>query len=613
MLRDPAQWAMPPAPAVEVAQHILRFWDEHVAVFVVNGAGELTARSKVFAEIATAMWARSCGGEELRDWLRHALSHTDSDGAMALAAGLDPRISEALLDIGETEREATLLVADLAERGIVTLSGSETERALAQLTDGATAAPAGEPVPPRGPSEPPKFFPALWDKTRSTGPWPFVEAASLLALPLALRRRRSDLMDITGLDASARSVARTLCSLTDARTDASSLSGTDLDALRATLALPLPQEAELVREGRRAWKMLDGDPLTPGLERVALGAAERLDELPDDAGERVFALAMHVPGRFAERIYAALARTGFDTNRRFRKIAAELGNWETTAWDDRAALLSDLASLHEPCLQRTNADFWSLTELGDLLSATRYSNSSVPEFHRAFAQDSTAQRQEWLDAMADAHGIDKAAVAAQACRLTRVTEPGPLLDEWLVAGTSPRSKPSLLTELRDVLTDTQQMALLACLESASSWMAWSAANVLINLEGGGTRWDSQELLDRDMTHWPRQRAGLFYAVAVMTSGDRRPALLAQAASSESADHRWAARILVSTAPRLDTNGSIGKALRRDADLSVRPKDAHQDMPAPAYWSCDRCRTIQALETEDCQGCDDGVRPKPLGE
>ncbi|WPP30429.1 NACHT domain-containing protein [Streptomyces sp. CL7] len=608
MLRDPLRWALPPAAAGEVAEHVLRFWDEHVAVFVVNGAGELTARSKVFAEIATAMWARSCAAEELQDWLRRAICHTDSDGAIALAAGLDSRTAEALLDVGQRQREATLMVADLAARGVVTLSDGELERALEQLTEGALGALAGEPVLPRGPGSPPEFLPALWDKTRDAGPWPFVEAACLLALPATLRSRRADLVELSELDDTAESIARTLCALTDARTDASPLSRAEIDALRAVLALPLPQDSEMVQKGRRRWELVGGGRLAPGLVQVALGVADRLGELPDDAGEHVFALAKYTPVYVAEKIYAALARAGFDTSRRWGNMTAQLRDWASGARDDRAALLSDLASLHGPFAESTGVDLWSLTALGNLLAATGYADSSVTEIDRAFAHDSAVERRAWLDAIADAYGIDKAAVAAQARHLQQIPTADALLDEWLVAGTPPLVKPSPIPGVEQVLTDAQQRALLACLEADSSWMAWSAANVLVNLTGDRVPWDGQELFNRDMSHWPRHRAALFYAVAVMTSGDRRTSLLTRAASSESADHRLAARMLISAVPRLDSTGSIMEALRRDADLSVRPKDAHQATPAPTHWSCNHCRTVQSLDTEDCSGCDDGVRP-----
>ncbi|MCT6777453.1 hypothetical protein LXH09_12545 [Streptomyces sp. CS7] len=416
-------------------------------------------------------------------------------------------------------------------------------------------------------------------------------------------------MELSELDDTAQSIARALCVLTDAHTDAAPLSGAQIDALRAVLALPLPQESEMVKRGRRRWEMVRGGRLTPGLEHVALGMAEHLGELPDDAGEYVFALAGHTPGYVAERIYAALARAGFDTSRRWGNMAAQLRDWASGARDDRAALLSDLVSLDDACPDSVGGDFWSLTALGNLLAATMYSDSSVNEIDRAFAHDSAEERRAWLDAMADAYGIDKAAVAAQARHLQKITMPDARLDEWLVAGTPPLVKPSPVPGVGQILTDAQQTALLACLEADSSWMAWSAANVLINLEGGRVPWDGQELFGRDMTHWPRDRAALFHAIALVSSGDRRPSLLARAASSESADHRVAARMLISAVPRLDPNGSIVEALRRDADLSVRPKDAQQATPAPTHWSCNYCRTVQALDTEDCAGCDDGVRPR----
>ncbi|WP_431980089.1 hypothetical protein [Streptomyces qinglanensis] len=324
----------------------------------------------------------------------------------------------------------------------------------------------------------------------------------------------------------------------------------------------------------------------------------------------MFALAQHTPVPVAERIYAALARAGFDTRSRWGDVAARLQDWASSSLDDMKALLSDLASLCGSCSESIDKDFWSLTALGDLLSATGYSDSPANEIARAFAHDSADERRAWLDATADAYGIDKAAVAAQARHLQRATVPDSLLDEWLVASAPPLVELSPLPDAEQALTDAQHTTLLACLQADSSWIAWSAGNVLINLEGGRVPWDGQELFGRDMTHWPRHRAALFYAVAVMTSGDRHSSLLTRATSSESADYRLAARWLVSAAPGLDPDGSIVEALRRDADLSIRPKGARQAMPAATHWSCNHCRMVHALDTEDCQGCDEGVRPRP---
>jgi hypothetical protein len=610
MLRDPKHWDMSPAAATEVAEHVLRFWDEYVAVFVVNSAEELTTRSKVFTEIATAMWAKDCTPEELRGWLSASLEYTDSDGAIALAAGLDPRMTEVLLEVGATSRpEATLMVADLAVRDIVRLSASEMDWCLRELADGVVASLEGAPPATRGPSSPPEQFPTLWDETRAAGPWPFVEAACLLALPPALRSQRANIIRSAELDGSAEAIATALCELTDARTDAAQLTSSGIAAIAEVLAIPLPLDSEMVQKGRRRFELVSGGHLKPGLDQVALVAAKYLSELADDQGERLFEIAKHAPGRIAEQIFAELARAGFDTSRRWRGLTERMREWTSNMRDDRAELLSDLTSLGGPHSESESENLWSLGDMGNLLTATGYSKSAASEIDRAFIHDTPAIRRAWLDAIADAYGINKAEVAAQARHLQHNVEAESLLDEWLVAGTTPLVKPVLSPRLERRLTGDQQLTLLACLEADSSWIAWSAANVLANLDGG-VPWDSREIFSKDMSRWPRSRAGLFYAIAILTAGDQRLPLLTQAARSDSADYRYAAGMVISVASNLDFDGSVMEALRRDADLSVRPKGAHQTLPAPTHWSCNDCRAVNSFDVEDCPECDDGVRPRP---
>jgi hypothetical protein len=400
-----------------------------------------------------------------------------------------------------------------------------------------------------------------------------------------------------------------LCELTDARTDDSPLTSSGIAALAKALAIPLPLESEMVQKGRRRFELVSGGHLKPGLDQVALAAAKYLGELADDQGERLFEIAKHAPGRIAEQIFTELARAGFDTSRRWRNLTRRMRDWASNRRDDRAELLSDLMSLGGSHSESENENLWSLSDMGDLLTATGYPKSAASEIDRAFIHDTSEIRRAWLDAIADAYGIDKVAVAAQARHLQQAIEAESLLDEWLVAGTTPLVKPVLSPRLEERLTVDQRLTLLACLEADSSWIAWSAANVLANFDEG-VPWDSQELFSKDMSRWPRPRAGLFYAIAILTAGDQRLPLLTQAACSDSADYRYAAGMVVSVASDLDFDGSVMQRLRRDVDLSVRPEGAHQDLPAPTHWSCNDCRAVNAIDVEDCPGCDDGVRPRP---
>lgn len=608
LLRDPDRWGMPPAQAREVAEHVLRFWDEYVAVFVVNAADELTTRSKVFAEIATAMWARSCEQKHLTEWLTDALVYTDSDGAIALASGLDSRIVGALLDVGASDRpDATLMVANLAIRGTAALTTSELERTLSQLATGVVASGEGWPPAKRGPRNPPSRLPTLWDKTRAPGPWPFVEAACLLALPADHRQQRAILVATAGLDDRSEAIAAALCELTDATADSRPLGEKGVAAVHAALAIPVPPEPQMVRESRRRYSMVDAGRLAPGLARVALAAADRLNELADDSGERVFQIAMHAPGGVADRIFVALGRAGVDTSRRWASSTA-VSSWISDHKDYKAALLADLGSLADPGSGPSDG-FWSLSDVGDLLAATGYEKVGMGDFSRAFVHDRAEIRRFWLDAIADAYGINKSAVANQARYLQRMNEKVSdariASDDWFVASVRPLLKPSLAANLDTVLTTEQVRTLLSCLEADSDWIALAAAKVLTEVEM--PLWDSRELLDKDMASWSRFRAALLYVVAIFTAGNECRELLTQAASN-SADYRYAARMTISAAPDLDPDGSIMKALRQDADLSVRPKDARKEPPAPTHWTCNDCRAANAIDIEDCPQCNSGVRP-----
>ncbi|XKK40760.1 hypothetical protein HFP72_09830 [Nocardiopsis sp. ARC36] len=613
MLKDPDQWAMPPAQAREMAEQILRFWDEHVAVFVVNAADELTTRSKVFAEVATAMWAATCEQEQLTEWLTDALVYTDSDGAIALAAGLDPRVAGSLLDIGANNQpEATLMVTDLTTRGMATLTPNEVERTLVQLATGAVASRGGEPPVKRGPRTPHTRFPTLWDKTRDPGPWPFVQAACLLELPTESRTQRAALIAQAALDERSEKIAAALCELTDATTDSRLLGERGVRAVQAALAIPVPPESKLVQESRRRVAIVPRERLAPGLDQVALAAAQRLDELAEDSAEQAFQIAMHATGGTGDRIFTALSHAGVDTSRRWGTSIATMRDWAATHKGHHATLFADLSSLADPDSGPNGDKLWSLTDVGDLIAATGYQNIGAGEFDRAFVRDGAENRRAWLDALADVYGINKSAVAGQARHLRQMREQAnnnnTVNVDWFVASAKPPATPSLSTDLDAAITEDQKRTLLSCLEADSDWIAWAAAEVLVNVDK--PLWYSREILDQDMASWPRSRAGLLYMVAILTAGDECKDLLARAAASDLADHRYAARMTISAVPELDSDGSIMEALRRDVDLSVRPNEARKVSPVAIHWTCGDCRAVNDVDVEDCPECDDGVRPDP---
>ncbi len=96
------RWGLAVGRAEELAERILRFWDEHVAVFTVDETGILTSRSRVFTEVATAIWTKTRSAEELEAWATEALGFRDSDGVLGLAQGLSSALVSVLLSMGAT-------------------------------------------------------------------------------------------------------------------------------------------------------------------------------------------------------------------------------------------------------------------------------------------------------------------------------------------------------------------------------------------------------------------------------------------------------------------------------------------------------------------------------
>jgi hypothetical protein len=259
----------------------------------------------------------------------------------------------------------------------------------------------------------------------------------------------------------------------------------------------------------------------------------------------------------------------------------------------------------------SKSGLWSLPDLGALLSVTKYHNVGVQEFSRAFKHDSSELRVAWLDALCDAYAMDKPAVARQARHLlhldaTTSDKTSPWKDDWWVATTAPPPN-APAPELRaDALSAVQQEALLDCLWADSDWIAYPAGGVLINI--AQPVWDSRELFAKPMDDWPRHRSALLYAVAILSAGDASHDLLQQAARSENADYRVAARNAVSVNPALAHDSSLVTLLAADPDLAVRGKQTRHEAPDCLYWSCDDCRARNHLEVEDCANCDAGVRP-----
>ena len=63
-------WGLARGETSAQAEEVMRFWDDHVGVFVKSSVtGDVEARSRIFAEIADAMWATGQDHAAQRTWV----------------------------------------------------------------------------------------------------------------------------------------------------------------------------------------------------------------------------------------------------------------------------------------------------------------------------------------------------------------------------------------------------------------------------------------------------------------------------------------------------------------------------------------------------------------
>ena len=143
------QWGLSPGEASAVAGDVLRFWDDHVGVFVFSPAsGQVGARSSVFAEIGDAMWVIGQDGEAQGAWVRAALADEDRRDALILSACLSQDVSGILAAevlSPEADPARVLTLADAAAEGAV-LAAATMGDLLGRLVRTAARPPESGPV-----------------------------------------------------------------------------------------------------------------------------------------------------------------------------------------------------------------------------------------------------------------------------------------------------------------------------------------------------------------------------------------------------------------------------------------------------------------------------------
>lgn len=603
MLVDSDGWDLSGAKARELAEQVLAFWDVHVAVFVLDEDDHLISRSRVFTEVATAMWTRTCSGEDLREWAINAIRYYDSEGVVALALGLNSALVELLLELGNDKIEATLAVAAAVRSGAIELATHQVDSLVQQLSRHATDIERGVKVFPDLLTREEKPFDRLVTGWRRRGPssWPLVEALCWLTLTANQRSLRAGALAGLALPERNAAIAQAWIALTDAKADDRPLVKDEVEVVAAVLGRDLPERGEMVKVGR-VHTFSSSEMPDPGLGLVARHAVIFLQQLPEGSAEKIYRISEVVPHGEGVATRTALRRAGVDTKQwvgpsPFKGVYDAI---RERGFEKR--LLDDITSIGDGNVDLTKRDRWSLPALSNLIEATGYSGVGIPDFRAAFEKDDASLRRKWLKALGMAHEIDLDRAAAEAAIVRAQATADHLVppDWWVIS--SQRFERENRTDPMTLEADAQGV-LLECMHAASHWISGAALYVLANVE---PTWDTTAFFDVDRSGWTPYRASECYLLSLLVSPEGEQ-LATRAADSTDPARRHALRRALRYRSDIDATGEFAARLGRDADLWVRGElDVAE--PAASHWTCQFCATRNPLGEESCKKCELASRP-----
>jgi hypothetical protein len=598
------RWGLAPGAAAETTEQILRFWDEHVSVFVKTESGVLAARSRVFCEIASAMWVAGLPEPRIAQWVAQSLHDPERSDALELAAELEPKVIAALLaqDDPGTSQAAALVAASAAGNGmnlpaalLTDLMESLKWGALREATPASNSDGKGSASP--------------GDRRRGeTVEWACARELAKLPLPAALLERRRSLVAGLRLTSEQRIMAAALCALSEAESTGSPPGGSGEQAVRRALSIPLPRKERANRTPDGVLELRSGPSPLSGHVEVAIGAAKNLLDLDPSTAKRIHEIGNRSYFRVYPHVVQVLSDRGYhfspswsETFRRLLQAAAVWSNHPELPLLQAAARLSSMPATMTPTAT------WRLTSLLDLFGFLGAPGVSVQGLQAALARDTDPTRDTWLGCAAIAAGLDAAAIAAQARQAIRESQqPGNEASHHLlqlIITPSPNPLPE-----RDAarLAPETQRELVGLLNARSDWIADTSSDMLC-----GTRND--QLRDRILAALtelaaPRRKEAAFVAAVVAT--DRVQTAAELLAQPDPAARAGAVRLLRC----LRSPSARARQLLHDAgsdnDLTIRvaSRQPHAKHPEATTWSCPDCAGYNDLAEKNCQICGRATRP-----
>ena len=585
--------------AEALADEVVDFWDTTIAVFIEDGDGILTPRSRVFADLADAVWMIDASGSEQISWIEQVLADETRSDSLVLAVSKEQNVADLALALAtdiDARRVLVEWLCDVADR--IQLGEACIEAMLNTLVEQADDAADWFPQgPATGESD--LFWSQDAQDKKDGRAWPLVRRAAMLPLPPRLRAERDELIARVSGDPERSATAAVLAATTDATHDGRPLNAEERDHLAALLVLPLPRDTDrLIETKRNTFSIRPTEPMLSGRPDAVLRAIRILDELPQDIVDGMAEFTSWVPDRYASEIEAEIVRRGLSYTLT-EKLAA---TWRRPPiFDEPSALPIALADVGVPAQISAGAAWWC-REFFALYQLMDVGKAPAVELRLLNAEPGRSTLVRLAQIYCDVHDLDADTLAAQVARAADGGEEALRRLQALAYGshpTAPRMK-SLA-----VINADQRTTLRAALTSPCGWLGLLA--FFVSYAATDDELSAMLIADVATMRPPAQRWAVFAACHLATD----PIGVAERlADADVGTRAAAAGYLDKFGGTSDATESLIRRFLNDDDLRVQLAAGYQG-PVDAVakvWTCWSCSQPNDIAAQDCAHCARGSRP-----
>jgi hypothetical protein len=592
-------WDKSEGEAGALAEEVVDFWDTTIAVFIEDGDGILTPRSRVFADLADAVWMIGASGPAQISWVEHVLGDETRCDSLVLAVSKDPDVAELALTVATDIDARHVLVewlCDAADR--IALGEACIETMLCTLIERADEAADWYPQGP-APGESELFWSRDAQDKKDGRAWPFVRRAATLPLPSRLRAQRDELIARVSGDPERRATAAVLAATTDATHDQRPLSDAERDHVAALIALPLPCDTDhLIETKRNTFSIRPTEPMLSGRPEAVLRAIQILDDLPQDIVDAMAEFTTWVPERYVSDIEEEIVRRGLS----YTPTDKLTDRWTRPAFlDEPSALPIALVDIAVPGQISAGAAWWC-REFYTLYQLMAVGKAKALELRHLNAEPDRSTLVRLVQIYCAVQDLNAHTIAAQ---VARAADGGEEALRRLARLAYMNDVPEPHRKSLTVIDAEQRSTLRAALTSPCGWLGLLAFFVSIK----ATDDELSALLIADLAtmrshaHW----WAVFAACHLATD----PIGVAERLADGDVRTRTA------TAGYLnkfgDTSEAAAALIRRcltDDDLQVQLAAGYEG-PVDAVakvWTCWACSKENDIAAEDCTHCTRGTRP-----